>query len=122
MKHILCLLLALLFPTVSASAQMGPPETITAKAFDVTPAGQNVVLAVRVASRSRTTLNAEILDHTSGQRYHPTGKRVTLYIPEETPFVMGSASDVTAGAVLAVYAVTTTAGHADVKKVVVLTP
>lgn len=112
----------MLFPSITASAQMGPPETLTARQLSVTPSGQSVVLAVRVLSRQRTTLQAELLDHSGGERYHPTGQRITLFMPGETPFVMGSAADIKTGAVLAVYAVTTTAGHADVKKAVVLTP
>ena len=105
-----------------AGAQMGPPETLTAQQFAATATGQNVVLAVRINARSRTTLEAELLDHLDDARYRATGKRVTLYLPAETPVVMGSATDVKSGAVLAVYAVTTTANHADVKRVVVITP
>jgi hypothetical protein len=117
-------LLTLLMASMAApaGAQMGPPATLTAQQFAATATGQNVVLAVRVTARSRTTLDAELLDHLDDQRYRATGKRVTLYLPAETPFVMGSAADIKSGAVLAVYAVTTTASHADVKKVVVITP
>ncbi len=124
MKYLMHWLLTLLMASMAApaGAQMGPPATLTARQFAATATGQNVELAVRITARSRTTLEAELLDRLDDERYRATGKRVTLYLPAETPFVMGSAADVKSGAVLVVYAVTTTANHADVKRVVVITP
>jgi hypothetical protein len=124
MKYLIHWLVSLLVASMAApaAAQMGPPATLSARQFAAAATGQNVVLAVRVTKSARTTLDAELLDHLDGESYRATGKSVTLYLPAETPFVMGSSGDVKSGAVLAVYAVTTTAGHADVKKVVVITP
>jgi hypothetical protein len=79
-------------------------------------------LAVRVDRLVRTALDAELLERVTDSRYRATGKHVTLYLSSETPVVMGSIADVKPGAIVFVYGVATTAGHADVKKVVVVTP
>lgn len=122
MKHstYLALLFALL--AAPAAAQMGPPIPMTAAQFASSSTGQNVILAVRVNRVARTSLSVEQLERVNDTTYKKTGKVVTLFLPAETPFIMGAASDVKPGAVIFVYAVTTTAAHADVKKVIVVTP
>lgn len=100
---------------------MGPPIPMTAAQFGSSTSGQNVILAVRVNRLARTELDAELLERVNDALYKKTGKRVTLYLPQETPFVMGSIADVKPGAIVFVYGVATTAGRADVKKAVVVT-
>jgi hypothetical protein len=114
--------LLLVLPAAPAAAQMGPPMPMTAAQFASSPTGQNVILAVRVNRVARTTVSAEQLERVNDTTYKKTGRAVTLYLPAETPFIMGSGSDVKTGAIIFVYAVTTTAAHADVKKVIVVTP
>jgi hypothetical protein len=122
MKHAANLALLLLCFGGVAVAQMGPPIPMTATQFASSVTGQTVILAVRVNRVARTTLAAELLERVNDTTYKKTGKNVTLYVPAETPFVMGSLGDVKPGAIIFVYAVTTTAAHADVKKVIVVTP
>jgi hypothetical protein len=122
MKFALSSIAALLLSPAVAAAQMAAPTPLTPSQFAASATGQNVILAVRVETAARTAVTAELLERITDARYKATGKRVTLYVPEETPIVMGSAADVKPGAILFVYAVTTTAAHADVKKVVVVTP
>jgi hypothetical protein len=94
---------------------------MTAAQFAASPTGANVTLALRVNRLARTTLDGELLERVNDARYKKTGQRVQLYVAAETPFVMGSFADLKAGAIIFVYAVTTTAAHADVKKIVVVT-
>jgi hypothetical protein len=122
MKYALCLALAGALATGTALGQMGPPIPMTAGQFANSTSGQDVILAVRVDTLARTTLDAELLERVTDSRYRATHKRVVLYLAAETPFVMGSIADVKPGAIVFVYGVTTTAWHADVKKVVVVTP
>jgi hypothetical protein len=121
MKHALYFSFMLFLASGNAEAQMGPPIPLTAAEFASSSTGQNVILAVRVSRLTRTALDAELLERVNDSLYRKTGKRVGLYVPIETPFIMGSASDLKPGAVIFVYAVTTTAAHADVKKVIVVT-
>ncbi len=122
MKQMLYVVLAALFAAAPAGAQMAPPIPMTPAQFSSAVSGANVTLVLRVATYSRSTLDGELLERESDSRYKQSGKNVELYLPPETPFVMGSASDLKAQAVIFVYAVATTPGHADVKKVVVVTP
>jgi len=122
MKHIAYFVLAMAAAADVARAQMAPPMPMTAAQFASSTTGQSVTLAVRVDRLARESLDAELLERVSDALYKPTGKRVSLYVPVETSFVMGSMSDLKPGAVVFVYAVTTTAAHADVKKIIVLTP
>jgi hypothetical protein len=122
MKHLTCLVLAMLAAAGAARAQMAPPLPTTPAQFESSSTGQSVTLAVRVDRLARETLDAELLERVDDSHYKATGKRVSLYLPAETSFVMGSMSDLTPGAIVFVDAVTTTAAHADVKKVVVVTP
>jgi hypothetical protein len=122
MKYALFLALAGALSATAADAQMGPPIPMTASQFANSTSGQDVILAVRVETLARTKLDADLLERVTDSRYRATGKRVVLYLAAETPFVMGSIADVKPGAIMFVYGVTTTAGHADVKKVVVVTP
>jgi hypothetical protein len=122
MKQLMFVALAMLAAAGAARAQMAPPTPTTAAQFDSSPVGQSVTLAVRVDRLARTALEAELLERVNDSLYKATGKRVALYLPAEAGFVMGSMSDLKPGAIIFVYAVTTTAGHADVKKIVVVTP
>jgi hypothetical protein len=122
MKYALCLALVGALSTATAGAQMGPPVPMTVAQYASATSGQDVILAVRVATLARSTLDAELLERVTDSRYRATHKRVVLYLAAETPFVMGSIADVKPGAVIFVYGVATTAGHADVKKVIVVTP
>lgn len=122
MKSIAYLSLLMLLQTAAALAQMGPPIPLTASQFATSSTGQNVTLAVRVNGLVRGAVAAELLERVNDSLYRRTSKPVVLYLPAETPFVMGSMADVKPGAIIFVYAVTTTAAHADVKKVIVVTP
>jgi hypothetical protein len=122
MKHLLAAALAGLITTAPAFAQMKPPSPMTAAQFSQSVAGQSLVLAVRVTGRERDTLHAGLLARRDDSHYTDTGTPVELYFPADTPVVMGTDADVKAGAVLFVYAVATTRGHADVKRVTVVTP
>jgi hypothetical protein len=122
MRYALCLTSALLFATATAGAQMAPPIPMNAAQFADSPTGQNVTLVVRVNRLARTALDADLLERVNDSRYKTTGKHVALYLAAETPFVMGSIADVKPGAIVFAYAVVTTAWHADVKKVIVVTP
>jgi hypothetical protein len=121
MKRTALFVSAIVLSAGVAAAQMAAPVPLTAAQFAVSATGQNVILAVRVVRLARTDLEAELLERVSDTRYKATGKRVALYLAAETPIVMGSAADVKPNAVLFVYAATTTAAHADVKKAVVIT-
>lgn len=122
MKHAASFISILIALNATAQAQMGPPIPMTTSQFASSATGQNVILAVRVNRFARTTLVAELLERLNDNTYKKTGKDVTLYVPAETPFVMGSIGDVKPGAVIFVYGNATTAAHADVKKVIVVTP
>ncbi|MGC1380371.1 MAG: hypothetical protein WA814_05035, partial [Candidatus Baltobacteraceae bacterium] len=102
--------------------QMAPPTPLTAAQFAASPSGQNVILVVRVNSLKRTALDAQLLERVNDATYKATQENVALYLPAETPIVMGSMDDVKPGAVVFIYGVATTPHHADVKKVVVVTP
>lgn len=121
MRHLTYLGLALLLTNAIAYAQMGPPIPMTAAQFAASPTGANVTLALRVNRLTRTTLDGELLERVNDALYKKTGQRVQLYVPAETPFVMGSFADLKPGAIIFVDAVATTAAHADVKKIVVVT-
>lgn len=122
MKYALFLALAGALSAAPAGAQMEPPIPMTAGQFANSMPGQDVILAVRVDTLARTALDAELLERVTDSRYRATGKRIVLYLAAETPFVMGSVADLKPGAIIFVYGVATTAGRADVKKVVVVTP
>lgn len=117
----MCFALVAALSTGTAGAQMGPPTPMTAGQFASSMPGQDVILAVRVDTLARTTLDAELLERVSDARYRATGKRVVLYLAAETPVVMGSIADVKPGAIVFVYGTATTIWHADVKKVIVVT-
>ncbi len=122
MKHALAIALAAgLMPAAAADAQMKPPTPVTAAQFAQSVPGQSLVLAVRVTGRERDTLHAGLLARRDDSHYVSTGTPVELYFPAGTPVTMGSDADVKPGAVLFVYAVATTRGHADVKRVTVVT-
>jgi len=121
MKYALAIALAAgLFAAAPAGAQMKPPTPMTAAQFVQSVAGQSLVLAVRVTGRQRDVVHAELLARRDDSHYRAIGTPVELYFPADTPVVMGSEDDVKAGAVLFVYAVATTRGHADVKRVTVI--
>ncbi len=122
MKHLVYLVMAVLAASGAARAQMAPPMPLTAAQFASSATGQSVTLVVRVDRLVRASLDAELLERVSDSLYKTTGQRVSLYLPAETSFVMGSMSDLKPGAIVFVYAVATTAAHADVKKVIVVTP
>lgn len=109
------------FLAAPAVAQMKPPTPLTAAQFAQAVPGQTLVLAVRVTSRRRDTLSADLLERRDDAHYRVTGTTVELYYPNDTPVVMGSDADVKPGAVLYVHAVATTRGHADVKSATVVT-
>jgi hypothetical protein len=122
MKYLVVSILAALLAAAPAGAQMAPPVPMTPAQFAAAASGQDVTLVVRVNSFERTALVADLLSRVSDSRYKATGKSVALYVPAETPFVMGSAADLQPNAVVFVYGVATTPGRADVKKIVVVTP
>jgi hypothetical protein len=122
MKHALALAVAVyLVVGAPVSAQMKPPTPMTAAQFAQSVPGATVTLAVLVTGRTRDTVHAELLARRDDAHYAATGTKVELFFPEDTPVVMGSVADVQKGAVLFVYAVATTRGHADVKKATVVT-
>jgi hypothetical protein len=105
-----------------AAAQMKPPIPMTPAQFAQAVPGQSLILAVRVADRARDDVRAQLLVRIDDSHYRVTATPVDLYVPADTPMVMGSEADVKAGAVLIVHAVATTRGRADVKRVTVITP
>jgi hypothetical protein len=122
MKQIYAILAcaALFALAIPALAQMGaPPIPMSPAEFAQSSAGANVQIAVRVKRVDRSTLYTELLAHESDTLAKATGISVTIYFPDGTPVIMGSASDVTAGALLYVYGVLTKPGHVDAKRVVV---
>jgi hypothetical protein len=119
--HTLVLTAACTLFAQPAGAQMKPPAIETPAQFAQSVPGQWLVLAVRVTARERDTLRTELLARTDDSHYRTTGTAVELYFPADTPVVMGSGADVEAGAVLFVYAVATTRGRADAKRVTVIT-
>jgi hypothetical protein len=121
MKNFVWLAHFLMLLAAPAAAQMQPPIPMSSTEFSNATAGQSIKLVVRVAAVKRTALSAELLNRESDSLYKPTGKLVSLYLPEDTPVVMGSLADVKPGAVLFVYGTATTPGHADVKKLVTVT-
>lgn len=96
-----------------------PPVPMTPEEFAKALPGQSVQIAVRVDRVQRTTLYAELLRHENDTTAKTSGKHVVLYFAGGTPVVMGSATDVAAGAVLFVYGVVTRPDHVDAKRVVV---
>lgn len=122
MRFLLYVVAAMLAGTVTANAQMAPPIPMTPRQFESSSTGQSVTLVVRLERLARTSVDAELLERVDDSHYRTTGKRVALYLPAETTFVMGTMSDLKPGAIVFVYAVTTTAAHADVKKIIVVTP
>ena len=121
MKNFALLALLLTLLAAPAAAQMQPPIPMSPVEFSNAASGQSIKLVVRVAAVKRTALSAELLNRESDSLYRSTGKIVSLYLPEDTPVVMGSLTDVKPGAVLFVYGTATTPGHADVKKLVAVT-
>ena len=105
----------------SAQAQMShdPPAPMTAAQFAAAKTGDSVQISLRVERRKRATVVGELLNHASAAVASATGKRVTLYLPDEVPVVMGSAAEIVPGAVLFVYGVVTKPGQVDAKRVVV---
>jgi hypothetical protein len=105
-----------------ANAQMmghKPPVPMTPAQFSQAVPGQNVQIAVRVTTIKRTTATAQLLEHQSDTVSKATGKHVTLYMPDGTPIVMGTARDIVPGAILFVSGILTKPGHVDVKQAVV---
>ena len=101
---------------------MRPPIPLTVSQFHSVVAGTPVVLAVRVVSRIRDDVHAEILERIDDADYKATGQIVDLYYPQDTPTAMGSESDVKAGAIVFVHAVATTRDRADVNRATIVTP
>ena len=120
-RSISLVLIACAAASPPAIAQMKPPTPLTAQQFAEAVAGQLVVLAVRVTSRTRDTVHANLLERIDDAHYLATGTNVDLFFPSDTPVVMGSDTDVKAGAVLYVHAVATTRNQADVKQATVVT-
>jgi hypothetical protein len=121
MKKFAPLAIFLTLLAAPASAQMQPPVPMSPAEFSNATVGQSIKLVVRVATMKRTALSAELLSRESDSLYKSTGTIVHLYLPEDTPVIMGSLADVKPGAVLFVYGTATTPGHADVKKLVAVT-
>ncbi len=96
-----------------------PPVPMTPEEFAKMQSGQTVQIAVRVDRVQRTTLYAELLRHETDTTSKTTGRQVVLYVAGGTPVVMGSAADITTGAVLYVYGIVTKANHVDAKRIVV---
>jgi hypothetical protein len=115
MKYVL---LAILVAQMMGGHQ---PAPMSLQEFASTHSGQNAQIEVRVQKVDRTTVTAELLQHESDTLSKATGKTVTLYLPDGTPVVMGSAGDIGPGALLFVNGVVTAPNHVDVKRVVVLT-
>ncbi len=108
--------------TQFAGAQMmahKPPVPMSPQQFARAVAGQSVQIAVRVTAIKRNTLFAQLLEHETDALSKATAIRVTLYYPDGTPVIMGTARDIVPGAVLFVYGVVTRPGHVDVKQAVV---
>jgi hypothetical protein len=118
MKNFSLLALLLTLLAAPAAAQMQPPIPMSPAEFSNATAGQSIKLVVRVAAVKRTALSVELLNRENDSLYKATGKIVSLYLPEDTPVIMGSLADVKPGAVLFVYGTATTPDHADVKKLV----
>lgn|GEM_PF-1607096 len=125
MKYIRLVIVALviIFAYIDgAQAQMmghTPPIPMTPEQFARATPGQSVQIAVRITSIKRTTLVAELLRHENDTLSKATGKQVILYFADGTPIVMGTASDITPGAVLYVYGIVTKSNNVDVKRAVV---
>ena len=107
------------FAILVAQMMHKPPVPMTPQQFAAAQPGQNVQIAVRVVRVNRTMLYGDLLQRKTDTTSKTTGRRVTLYFADGTPVVMGSARDITPGAVLYVYGVVTKAGHVDVKQAVV---
>ena len=105
----------------AALAQMSAPIPMSAAEFAHAATGQPVQIVVRVVSRNRESLQGELLNRKTDDIYSTTGIRVQLYVADETPIVMGSATDLAPGSVVFVNGVATKAGNADVKRLIVLT-
>jgi hypothetical protein len=114
-------LAAFLATALPATAQMHAPIPMTKAQFENAAIGASVQIAVRVTSAKRTTVEGELLQALSETQYATTGTTVQLYVPADTPVVMGSAADIKPGAVLYLFAVVTGRDRADVKKAVVST-
>jgi hypothetical protein len=121
MKRIAILTLLLALSTPPGLSAMEPPIPMTPTEFGRAMTGQPVTIVVRVTGFKRTALVADLLARQSDSDYKATRTSVNLYFPQDTPIIMGSSSDIKPGAILFVYGVATTPGHADVKKVVVVT-
>lgn len=99
----------------------GPPTPMTAQQLASSLPGQSVQIEVRVQKSDRASVTADLLQRETDALSKATGKTVELYLPDGTPVIMGSISQVVPGAVLFVYGVVTKPNHVDVKKVIVVT-
>lgn len=115
MKYVL---LAILVAQMMGGHQ---PVPMSPQEFAATHAGQNAQVEVRVQQVDRTAITAELLQHETDTLSKNTGKTVTLFLPDGTPVIMGSASDIVPGALLFVSGVVTAPNRVDVKRVVILT-
>lgn len=106
---------------LAAVAQMRPPIPMTQAQFARAVPGQNVTIAVRVDSVTRTDVRAQLLERINDTLYANTKRNVRLFVADGTPVVMGSAEDVKPGAVLFVYGVSTARDRADAKRLVAVT-
>ena len=106
-----------------ALAQMGhgAPVPMTPAEFAQANPGQSVQVEVRVRTVLRSTLETELLSRQTDSVAKTTGKEIVIFFPDGTPVVMGSAADVTPGAVLFVDGILTKPGHVDAKRVVLVT-
>ncbi len=106
-----------------ALAQMGdaPPIPMSPAEFAQANPGQSVQIEVRVKRVERSALRTELLASETDTVAKATGREVAIFFADGTPVVMGSPSDVAAGALLYVYGVLTKPGHVDAKRVVVVT-
>ena len=105
----------------AASTGMGPPIPMTAAQFANASTGQNVEVLIKVDSFERTTLRGHLAEYVKDSSYRLTSQTVTFFCPPDVQVVMGSADDIKPGSAVYVYAVVTSAGHADAKKAVVVT-
>jgi len=96
-----------------------PPVPMTPAQFSSARIGQNVQIAVQVTGRNRETVSGELLRQKTPAVSLRTGRHITLYFPDGTPTVMGTAAQVQPGAVLFVYGVLTKPGFVDVKRLVI---
>jgi len=96
-----------------------PPVPMTAAQFAAAQTGQSVQISVRVISRNRANISAELLQHQTASVGKRTGRRVELYFADGTPTIMGSVPDIKPGAILFVYGIVTKPGHVDVKRLVI---